>query len=212
MTEPAAHRPQPAMVIQDEPERWPVTQRTVRYTGPVFTVATDLVEMPDGSTAERDLVERAGAVAALPYDEDTDRLLLLRQYRHPAGMALWELPAGLCDVADEPPRQTAERELFEEAHLRATDWRRLVSVYVSPGLTDETFLIYLARGLSEVPAGDRHVGQAEEAVLVPAWVDRADVVEGILAGRLGNPATVAGVLALTAVLGRPGGLDGLASD
>ena len=65
-------------MVQDESERWPVRQHTIRYAGPVFTVATDLVEMPDGSTAERDLVQRPGAVAVLPYDQDTDRVLLLR--------------------------------------------------------------------------------------------------------------------------------------
>ena len=196
-------------VLRDEPERWPVRERTIRYRGPVFSVATDLVEMPGGAVAPRDLVQRAGAVAVLPYDQDADRLLLLRQYRHPAAMALWELPAGLCDVDGEPPGRTAERELYEEAHLRAADWRELVRFYLSPGMTDETLTIYLARDLTEVDAGDRHVGEHEEARLEPAWVSRADAVEGILAGRLGNPGTVAGVLALSAVLGSPAGLSGL---
>jgi ADP-ribose pyrophosphatase len=193
--EPGAH---PRVQVQDEPERWPVHGRTVRFTGPVFSTVTDLVQMPDGSTAERDLVLRPGAVAALPYDQATDRILLIRQYRHPAGMALWELPAGLCDVPGEPPLRTAERELYEEAQLRATDWRTLLRVYLSPGLTDETLIIYLARGLSEVEAADRHIGEHEEAVLQ-------------LAGRLGNPGTVAGVLALTVALAAPEGLDALAS-
>jgi ADP-ribose pyrophosphatase len=197
--------------VQDQPERWPVHGHTVRYTGPVFSVASDLVQMPDGSTAERDLVLRPGAVAALPYDQDTDRILLIRQYRHPAGMALWELPAGLCDVPGEPPQRTAERELYEEAHLRSTDWRTLVRIYLSPGLTDETMIVYLARGLSEVEAADRHVGVHEEAVLQRVWVPRSEAVDGVLAGRLGNPGTVAGVLALTVALAAPGGLDALAS-
>lgn len=196
--------------VWDQPERWPVHGRTVRFTGAVFSVATDLVQMPDGSTAERDLVVRPGAVAALPYDQDTDQVLLIRQYRHPAGMELWELPAGLCDVPGEPPLRTAERELYEEAHLRATDWRTLVRIYLSPGLTDETMIIYLARRLSEVDIADRHVGVHEEAVLQQVWVPRAEAVDGVLSGRLGNPGTVAGVLALTVALGTSGGLDALA--
>ena len=199
------------VAVRDEPERWPVHGHTVRYTGPVFSVATDLVQMPDGSTTERDLVVRPGAVAALPYDQETDRILLIRQYRHPAGMALWELPAGLCDVPGEPPLRTAERELYEEAHLRATDWRTLVRIYLSPGLTDEMMIVYLARGISEVAAADRHVGEHEEAVLERVWVPRSEVVEGVLAGRLGNPGTVAGVLALTVALDTPAGLDALTS-
>lgn len=207
MSRPGASR---RTEVRDEPERWPVRRHTVHFTGSVFTVGTDLVEMPDGSTAERDYVLRDGAVAALPYDEATDRVLLLRQYRHPAGMALWELPAGLCDVPGEPPLRTAKRELYEEAHLRAADWRTLVRMYLSPGLTDETMIIYLARGLSDVDIGDRHVGAHEEALLEPAWLPRSEAVQGILAGRLGNPGTVAGILALTAALGAPGGLDGLA--
>jgi ADP-ribose pyrophosphatase len=201
----------PRAEVRDEPERWPVHGRTARFTGAVFSVATDLVQMPDGSSAERDLVLRPGAVAVLPYDQNTDRILLIRQYRHPAGMALWELPAGLCDVPGEPPLRTAERELYEEAHLRATDWRTLVRVYLSPGLTDETLIIYVARGLSEVEAGDRHIGVHEEAALQRVWVPRSEVVDGVLAGRLGNPGTVAGVLALTVALDAPNGLDALAS-
>lgn len=185
--------------------------RTVRFTGSVFSVATDDVQMPDGSIVERDLVLRPGAVAALPYDQEADRILLIRQYRHPAGMVLWELPAGLCDVPDEPPRRTAERELYEEAHLRATDWRTLVRIFLSPGLTDETMIIYLARGLSEVEAGDRHIGVHEESVLQQRWVPRTEAVAGVLAGRFGNPGTIAGVLALTAALDLPGGLDALTS-
>ncbi|HKE50055.1 MAG TPA: NUDIX hydrolase [Actinomycetes bacterium] len=211
MTNRADSGPGPQGELRDAPERWPVRGRTVRFTGPVFSVASELVQMPDGSIAERDLVLRPGAVAALPYDQNTDRILLIRQYRHPAGMVLWELPAGLCDVPDESPLGTAERELYEEAHLRATDWRTLVRIYLSPGLTDETMIIYLARGLSEVEAGDRHIGVHEESVLQQRWVPRSEAVEGVLAGRLGNPGTIAGVLALTAALGRPGGLDALTS-
>lgn len=210
MTKPAEPGAGPGIEVWDQPERWPIHGRTVRFTGAVFSVATDLVQMPDGSSAERDLVLRPGAVAALPYDQDTDQILLIRQYRHPAGMELWELPAGLRDVPGEPPLRTAERELYEEAHLRATDWRTLVGLYLSPGLTDETMIIYLARGLSEVEIGDRHVGVHEEAVLQRAWVPRVEAVDGVLSGRLGNPGTVAGVLALTVALGAPNGLDALA--
>jgi ADP-ribose pyrophosphatase len=145
----------------------------------------------------------------LPYDESADAVLLLQQYRHAPGMLLWEPPAGLRDLPGEPPLKTAQRELYEEAHLRAGQWNILVEAYNSPGITDETLLIYVARGLREVAAADRHNGEDEEAYLVFAWVPLDDAVRLVLGRDLHNPTTVMGILALEAALHRSGGLDSL---
>ena len=195
--------------VRDRPEQWPVVTSTIRFTGSFITVLTDTVRLPDGGLMQRDVVRHPGAVGVLPYDAATGAVLLLQQYRHAPGMLLWEPPAGLRDVPDEPPLETAQRELYEEAHLRARQWNVLVEAYNSPGITNETLLIYLARGLTEVAEADRHNGEQEEAYLVHAWVPLDGAVRLVLSGDLHNPTTVMGVLGLEAALHRPGGLDSL---
>lgn len=192
--------------VRDVPQRWPVVESVVRFSGSFVTAVTETVRLPDGSLMRRDVIRHPGAVGVLPYDETTGSVLLLRQYRHAPGMLLWEPPAGLCDVPGEPPLATAQRELYEEAHLRAGRWNILVDAYNSPGISDETLLIYLARDLTEVAEPDRHNGEHEEAYLVHTWVALGDAVRLILAGDLHNPTTVMGVLALDAVLHRDGDL------
>ena len=71
--------------------------RTERYAGPIFTVYSDQVTMSDGEPGGRDVVENKGAVGVVALD-DVGRVVLIRQYRHPVGRQLWELPAGLRDV------------------------------------------------------------------------------------------------------------------
>jgi 8-oxo-dGDP phosphatase len=193
--------------IADRPERWPVVASVERFTGRVVTVRTDTVRMADGALADRDVVVHPGAVGVIALDE-RGRVLVVQQYRHPAGYLLWEPPAGLLDVPGENPWHTAQRELYEEGHCRASDWRVLVDLMTSPGMTDEAVRIYLARGLTEVPDGERHVGEHEEADMPIAWVPVEELVRGILAGDLHNPTLIAGVLALHAAL-TGDGLDAL---
>ena len=85
-----------------------------------------------------------------------------RQYRHPVRQKLWEIPAGLLDVPGENPLHAAQRELYEEAHVKAEDWRVLVDVYTTPGGCDEAVRIFLARDLSEAE-GERFEVSEEEA-------------------------------------------------
>ncbi|HEY1002771.1 MAG TPA: NUDIX hydrolase, partial [Streptosporangiaceae bacterium] len=105
------------MNITDEPAHWPVVSTAELVRGRLVTVRTDKVRMPDGELAERDVVIHPGAVAVLALD-DAQQVLLIRQYRHPVGRLLWEVPAGLRDVAGELPWATARRELLEEAGYR----------------------------------------------------------------------------------------------
>ena len=182
-------------VLSDRPERWPVTDSEVVLRTPrVIAVRQDHVQSPaDGAEFLRDVVVHPGAVGIVALDED-ERVLLVSQYRHPVGHRLLEIPAGLLDVPGEPYPVAAARELFEEAHVQATDWRVLVDLFTSPGMTTESTRVYLARGLSAVD-GERHVGVHEEADMPVTWAPLADLVEAVLAGRLHNPLVAAGVLA-----------------
>src|SRR5882757_8850510 len=92
------------------------------YVGKIFALRADEVRMPGGTTARREVVEHYGAVAIVALDDERN-VVLVHQYRHPIGRRLWELPAGLLDMGDEPPHDTAARELEEEAGLAAEQWR-----------------------------------------------------------------------------------------
>ena len=117
------------MNIADVPEQWPVVSSADLLRTRLIAVRSDKVRMPDNQIAEREVVLHPGAVGVLALD-DTDRILLIRQYRHPVGRLLWEIPAGLRDVAGEDPWATAQRELLEEAGYRARD-RRVLADYFS---------------------------------------------------------------------------------
>ncbi|MFE3073902.1 NUDIX domain-containing protein [Streptomyces sp. NPDC059247] len=194
------------MQVKDTPEEWRVTATTTPFTGKKTSVRTDDVEMPGGTVARRDYQVHPGSVAVLALDE-RDRVLVLRQYRHPVRHKLWEIPAGLLDVPGENPLRAAERELYEEAYVKAEDWRVLADVYTTPGGSDEAVRIFLARGVSEAE-GERFEVSDEEADMELARVPLTDLVRGVLAGELHNNCLVVGVLSLVAA--RAGeGLDAL---
>lgn len=171
-----------------------VLSRTERFRGAVFRVVTDDVAMPDGQRAARDYVVHVGAVGVVALDE-AGKVVLVRQYRHAVGRELWELPAGLIDVADEPLVDAAARELAEEADLRAGRWHLLADVHTSPGCSNEMIRLYLARDLVEVPDEERHNRTHEEAGLLVRRVDLDEAVRMAFAGEITNAACLVGVLA-----------------
>jgi 8-oxo-dGDP phosphatase len=181
--------------VKDVPEVWRTDGSVVRFTGHVVTVRTDRVAMPDGDKTqfvERDVVDHPGSVGVLALDAQ-DRVLLIFQYRHPAGHRLWEIPAGLRDVAGEPLWRTAQRELAEEAGQQATEWATLVDVFTSPGMTNERSRVFLARGLSPVDIDFERVH--EEADMPVEWVPLDEAVRHVLSGDLHNSLAATGILA-----------------
>ncbi|MFJ3945172.1 NUDIX domain-containing protein [Streptomyces griseoaurantiacus] len=194
------------MTIKDAAEEWEIRGTETPFRGKKTSVRTDEVVMPDGSVVRRDYQVHPGSVAVLALDEE-DRVLVLRQYRHPVRQKLWEIPAGLLDVPGENPLHAAQRELFEEAHVKAGDWRVLADVYTTPGGCDEAVRIFLARDLAEAE-GERFEVEHEEADMELARVPVAELVRGVLAGELHNNCLVVGALSLVAA--RNGeGLDAL---
>ncbi|MBB5120757.1 ADP-ribose pyrophosphatase [Streptomyces eurocidicus] len=191
------------MGIRDTAEEWQVTATTTPFVGNKTSVRTDDVVMPDGSTVTRDYQVHPGSVAVLALD-DQGRVLVLSQYRHPVRQKLWEIPAGLLDIPGENPLHAAQRELYEEAHVKAEDWRVLTDVYTTPGGCDEAVRIFLAREISEVE-GERFAVEHEELDMELARVPLAELVRGVLAGELHNNCLVVGVLSLSAALSAGGG-------
>ncbi|GAA4782549.1 NUDIX hydrolase [Streptomyces ziwulingensis] len=194
------------MTIEDTPEEWEIRSTEIPFRGKKTAVRTDEVVMPDGTAVTRDYQVHPGSVAVVALD-DAGRVLVLRQYRHPVRHKLWEVPAGLLDVPGENPLHAAQRELYEEAHVKAEDWRVLTDVYTTPGGCDEAVRIFLARELSEAE-GERFQVEDEEADMELARVPVAELLRGVLAGELHNNCLVVGVLSLVAA--RSGdGLDAL---
>lgn len=171
-----------------------VRSRVERFHGPVFSVYTDQVVMPDGGAVGRDYLRHVGAVGVVALD-DAGQVVLIRQYRHPLGRAIWELPAGLIDVTGEGLPEAALRELAEEVDLTAGRLDVLVDLHTSPGCTDEMIRIFLARDLAEVPPQRRHERHGEEADMLVRRVDLDEAVAMALAGEITNAACVGGLLA-----------------
>jgi ADP-ribose pyrophosphatase len=164
------------------------------YEGRVIALRRDTVAMPGGGTSVREVVHHPGAVVVVALDDD-DAVVLLRQYRHPVGRYLWELPAGLRDADGEPPLETARRELAEEAELAADRWSLLTTTYSSPGFCDEQVLLYLAEGLRPVPRPDGFVVEHEELDMTVERVPLADAVQRVYDGDIRNASAVIGLLA-----------------
>ncbi|MGW2644305.1 NUDIX domain-containing protein [Streptomyces sp. NPDC001393] len=194
------------MTIKDTAEEWEIRATETPFTGNKTSVRTDDVVMPDGSVARRDYQVHPGSVAVLALDEE-DRVLLINQYRHPVRHKLWEIPAGLLDVPGENPLHAAQRELYEEAHVKAEDWRVLTDVYTTPGGCDEAVRIFLARDLSAAE-GERFEAEHEETDMEHARVPVEELVRRVLAGDVHNNCLVVGVLSLVAARGGDG-LDAL---
>ncbi|MEL4357391.1 MULTISPECIES: NUDIX hydrolase [unclassified Luteococcus] len=184
----------------DRPESWPITAHRVLGTGRVCSFVEDDITPPSGEQFTRQYLTHPGAVAVMALD-DENRVAVVHQYRHPVAMKLVEPPAGLLDADGESFLSAAQRELAEEALLRAADWRVLVDIFTTPGGCEESIRIYLARGLAEAPRPDGFVVEDEEAHMEISWVPLEELVDAVFAGRVQSPSMVSGALALqTAIL------------
>ena len=183
--------------VADAVMAWPVVGHRVLGRGAVSDFVDDQVATPSGQTMARQYLLHPGAVGVIAWDE-ADRIVVVRQYRHPVGFRLTEPPAGLLDHAAEDPLLAAQRELAEEAGLQARHWQVLVALFTTPGANQETLRIYLARDLEPAAAPEGFVADHEEADMEVCWAARDHLVAAVLAGQLQNPTMVAGVLALEA--------------
>jgi ADP-ribose pyrophosphatase len=121
------------------------------YSGRVISLDVDQVRFPDGTTGELEIIRHPGASAIVPFlsdpTGDDPQLLLLRQYRYAAGGVLYEIPAGRLEPG-ELPETCARRELAEETGCTADSIVPLISMFTTPGFTDERIHLFLASGLT----------------------------------------------------------------
>jgi ADP-ribose pyrophosphatase len=183
--------------LHDEPVTRPVRSSRTVFEGLVWDVVEERVDLGEAGEVTRQFVRHPGAVAVAALDKQ-DRICLVQQYRHPVRSLEWEVPAGLLDVAGEPPHVAAARELHEEADLTAATWHVLTDYVSSPGGLDEALRVYLARDVHVVPEGERHQRDGEELGMPLRWVPLEAAREAVLSGRVRNATVVIAVLAASA--------------
>lgn len=167
--------------------------------GWVVALRGDSVTMPVGAAGDeagepfrRLVLEHPGAAVVMALDE-RDRVVCLRQYRHPAQRRFVQLPAGLIDTPGEDPLEVARRELAEEVGLAAQQWTHLCSTWSSPGISSELVHLYLARDLSDVGRGDFEVHH-EEADMEVFRVPFDQLLDAVLAGDVQEAGVMIAVL------------------
>jgi len=181
-------------LLTDDPVTPVIASSEIAYPGMVWSIRKESFEFGDIALT-REFVDHTGAVAVLAMD-DQERILLIKQYRHPIRAREWELPAGLLDITGEDPLTGAQRELAEEADLVAGQWDLLTDFQTSPGGSNEAIRVYLARGLSDSP--EVFARFDEEAEIEKRWVSIDEAVDAVLASRLQNSILAISVLAADA--------------
>ncbi len=181
--------------LGDVEEHWPVLDtRDIHRDDWVVALRQDTITRPEGGEPfGRLVIEHPGAAIVFAIDEE-HRVLVQSQYRHAVGRRLVQLPAGVLDHPGESPLDVAKRELQEEAEYAAASWTPLLSYFVSPGMTEQQFHIFLARDLSQVGRGDFEL-RHEELDLVVEWVRFTDLLDDVVAGRVHDGGLVSAVLA-----------------
>ena len=175
-------------MIKDEALREKFLSSEEIYPGKIIRVEKWRVELPNGDAALREIVRHNGASAIVPVD-DQGMVTLVRQYRAAIGQCTWEIPAGKLDSPSEDPFAAAKRELEEETGLRAEEWRKLTTIYTTPGFCNEQIAIYLATGLSQANAHPD-----EDEFLGVTRMKLSEAVALCMAGEFRDSKTVIGLL------------------
>lgn len=151
-----------------------------------MSLTIDEVTLPNGHRSGLEIVHHPGGAAVVALD-DAGRVCLLRQYRHAAGGWIWELPAGKLEP-QEPPLSTAQRELVEEAGMRAKEWESLGHCIPSPGVLTEVVHLFLAKDLHPADAAP----EAAEVFEI-RWLALPAAFDWVIDGTINDSKTIAGL-------------------
>jgi ADP-ribose pyrophosphatase len=176
---------------KDQPFAVNVSSSEVAFRGMIWNVKRETFEFGEQKLT-REFVEHPGAVAVVALNE-LGQVLLIRQYRHPVGELLWEIPAGLLDVAGESQGKAARRELLEETGYLAETLEPLIEFFTTPGGSTEKIAIFLAKGL--VLSDYRPPVDGEEADMLVEWVDFDEALAAVLSSRIKSPSAAVGIMA-----------------
>ena len=167
-----------------------VIETAIVYQSKIITIARSTLSKNDTGTIEREVAVVKDSVAIVAVDPER-RILLIRQYRHPMENHIWEIPAGRVDVEGESPRDTALRELREEADTTADAIEQLTVFSNSVGWTTERTYVYIAHGLKTVPEFAR---VNEESDIEKEWLPLVDAVSKVQSGEIYDAKTIIGIL------------------
>ncbi len=158
------------------------------YNGKILNLKKDEVELPDGKSAVREMVEHSGGSAILC--EKDGKILLVKQFRYPYKEVIYEIPAGKLNPGEDPS-ETAIRELEEEGGVKAERVVKMFDVYPTPAYTNEIIRIYRAEGLKET-----EIHLDEDEFLSAVWVDKNQIKKMIDCGEIKDAKTLIALLAV----------------
>lgn len=171
------------------------------FDGSVLHVYKDTVSLPNGETAERELIRHIGAVCIVPLT-DRGTVIVEKQYRYPTGKVLIEIPAGKLDYKGEDRLEAAKRELREETGYTAGSWRNLGAFYPAPAYSDEYISMFLAGDLKK---GEQDLD--EDEFLTVCEEPLSFLVDEVMSGNIEDAKTQLGILKAAYITGT-----GLAAD
>ena len=156
------------------------------YEGNVFNVVRTRIKAGE-LEYDRDIITHSGSAVIVPVFEDKT-IAIVRQYRHPAGKYLIELPAGTIDDG-ETPQECASREVEEEIGYKAKTIEKLTEFYVSPGFLSEKMFVFIATELTETEQN-----LEEDEVLSVEKTTFENAFEMILSGEIEDAKTITGLI------------------
>ncbi|MCR6545813.1 NUDIX hydrolase [Dehalobacterium formicoaceticum] len=163
-------------------------ESTYIYQGKILSLRKDQVQLPNGKTSVREIVEHAGAVSIVPVTEEGN-IILVKQYRKPVEQETIEIPAGKLDQG-ERPEDCAQRELREEIGFSG-DLDLKFSYYTTPGFSDELLYLYVARNLKHAP-----LACDDDELIEKLEVSLEEAMHMITQGEIVDAKTIIGILTL----------------
>lgn len=182
-------------IIEEIIGGWKKLSSVLVYENPWIQLFHDEVKTPNNTDGIYGRVHFRGvAVGVIPLDGEQNTWLV-KQSRYTLNEFTWEIPEGGTGV-DEQPIVCAHRELEEEVGLRASHWRKLLSLHTSNSVTDERAEVFVASGLSP---GKQNLDSSEDIEL--RKLPLSEAVAMALNGEITDAISVAALLCLARELG-----------
>ena len=176
-----------------------ITDSKTTYEGKLITIRVDKLSRDGGKQFVREIAEVSDSVAISAIDQQ-QRILLIRQYRHPMKRPVWEIPAGRIDNLEEDPKDTALRELREEADVLAEKIQLMTVFGNSVGWTTERTYVYIAHDLKGTTEYERH---NEEIDIEKIWIPIEEAQNMVADGSIDDSKTIIGILLAGKFINQP---------